>query len=143
MIKTFRGTAADGDIVKINLATRQGLIGYQVRKFDGISLSPGKNDQETILQLFTVEPSSAVDTVNFADPTLLGVCYFKDFATNDYAPSDHTIIFDATKFNQDIFLTCSDARSTKGANYYIELEQVKLSQDEATVATLKDMRGRE
>jgi hypothetical protein len=28
-------------------------------------------------------------------------------------------------------------------NYYLELEQVKLDLNEATVATLKDMRGRE
>jgi hypothetical protein len=28
-------------------------------------------------------------------------------------------------------------------NYYIELEKVKLDLNEATVATLKDMRGRE
>ena len=29
----------------------------------------------------------------------------------------------------------------KTMNYYIELEQVKLDLNEATVATLKDMRG--
>jgi hypothetical protein len=28
-------------------------------------------------------------------------------------------------------------------NYYLELEEIKLSEHEAAVATLKDMRGRE
>ena len=143
MTKTFRGQGADGDIITIRLGTNNGLTGYKLKKFDGISTSPGKVDQETILQLFTVKPDSAVDTVDFNSPTLLGVVYFKDFATNDNAPSDHTIIFDTMKFNQDIYLTISDARSTNGANYYIELEQMKLDVNEATVATLKDMRGRE
>ena len=143
MNKTFKGQAGDGDIVTIRLSTNDGLTGYKIVKLDGISTSPGKVDQETIIQAFTVKPASATDTVNFDNPTLIGVCYFKDFATNDNAPSDHTIIFDTVVFNQDIYLTISDARSTNSANYYLELEQVKLSKDEATVATLKDMRGRE
>ena len=44
-------------------------------------------------------------------------------------------------FNQDIYITCYSTDNK--INYYIELEQVPLSKDEATVATLKDMRGRE
>ena len=48
-------------------------------------------------------------------------------------------IFDNMTFNQDIYVT---ATSTDGnMNYYVELEQVKLSKDEAAVATLKDMRA--
>ena len=34
-----------------------------------------------------------------------------------------------------------DSQNVAGANYYLELEQVKLSKDEATMATLKDMRS--
>ena len=44
-------------------------------------------------------------------------------------------------FNQDIFVTIDDSQNVAGANFYLELEQVKLSKDEATVATLKDMRA--
>ena len=51
----------------------------------------------------------------------------------------NTIIFDQEIFNQDIYITCA---STDGAiNYYIELEVMDLALDEATVATLKDVRN--
>jgi len=142
MNKTFKGQAADGDTVTIRLGTNNGLTGYRIVKLDGISTSPGKVDQETIIQAFTIKPSSATDTVNFDNPTLIGVCYFKDFSTNDNAPSDHTIIFDSMVFNQDIYLAHTE-QGSDAVNYYLELETVKLDLNEATVATLKDMRGRE
>ena len=44
-------------------------------------------------------------------------------------------------FNQDIFVTIKAQAGTDPCNYYIELEQMKLAQDEAAVATLTDMRG--
>ena len=52
-----------------------------------------------------------------------------------------TIVFDNTTFNQDIFVTLKGHDHTTDVNYYIELEQVKLSLDENTVATLKDIRN--
>ena len=44
-------------------------------------------------------------------------------------------------FNQDIFISAAELVGSLPINYIIELEQVKLSRDEATVATLKDMRA--
>ena len=41
------------------------------------------------------------------------------------------------------YITLQDTQNAGGSNYYIELEQIKLDLNEATVATLKDMRGRE
>ena len=52
-------------------------------------------------------------------------------------------MFDHVKVNQDIYISHHNADGTSSCNYYIELEQMKLNLDEATVATLKDMRGRE
>ena len=62
--------------------------------------------------------------------------------TEEWA-THNIIIFDNTTINQDMFITHFDASVGKPVNYYIELEQVKLDLNEATVATLKDMRGRE
>ena len=55
----------------------------------------------------------------------------------------NVIVFDQTVFNQDIYITHKDVSIGQAVNYYLELEQVKLAKDEAAVATLKDMRGRE
>jgi len=52
-----------------------------------------------------------------------------------------TTIFDGEIFNQDIYITSVDTDSTAAMNYYIELEQFVLNPDEATVATLKDIRN--
>jgi len=51
------------------------------------------------------------------------------------------VIFDHVKFNQDIYITHTNTDGDAEMNYYLELEKVKLTLDEATVATLKDMRG--
>ena len=42
----------------------------------------------------------------------------------------------------DIFVQ-HKSQSANACNFYMELEQVKLDINEATIATLKDMRGRE
>ena len=53
------------------------------------------------------------------------------------------MVFDNVIINQDIDITNIDRddSATQGVNYHIELEQVKLSLDENTVATLKDIRN--
>ena len=51
------------------------------------------------------------------------------------------IIFDKEIFNQDIYITSKTITGSDEANYYIELEQVKLDLNENTVATLKDIRN--
>ena len=52
------------------------------------------------------------------------------------------VLFDNKKFNQDIFVTHKNLHGDASpCNYYVELEQFKLSVDEASVATLRDMRG--
>ena len=40
-----------------------------------------------------------------------------------------------------MFIICKNDNTDKIMNIYLELEQTKLSKDEATVATLKDMRA--
>ena len=94
------------------------------------------------MQFFSVKPSVASATINFDSPTLKGVAlYITSTASNDlYQASE---IIDQSVLNQDVYLTVVDGIGSESANYYVELEQVKLDTHEATVATLKDMRGRE
>jgi hypothetical protein len=144
MIKTFRGLVAHESITRIRLGTNNGLIGYKIKKFDSISKLPGTgSDTEALFQVYTVKPSAASLTVNFDDPTLIAVNYNRmgnTTADND----DRVIILDNVTFNQDIYIGYDDGTGNENsANFYLELEQVKLSVDQATVATLKDMRGRE
>jgi len=141
--KSFRGKLADTEVQQIRLSTKQGLIGYKIRKFQAIPEDPGAANGEHTLQLFLQEPDDPYTstTVNFSNPLLLGVVSLSTHSSN--LLYNEVIIFDNVKFNQDIFIAHTDRVATGACNYYLELEQVKLNLDEATVATLKDMRGRE
>ena len=148
MNKTFRGLLADGGSERIRLSTNNGLTGYKVIKFQGIQNTPGTGQSvEAVMKLDTTDKTKngtvAVDNiVDFRSPTLIGVVYYQD--NNGTAElSNETIIFDSMIFNQDIFITHIDSDGAVPMNYYLELEQVKLSENEATVATLKDMRASE
>ena len=52
----------------------------------------------------------------------------------------HTI-FEQEIFNQDIYITHQDSGAgTLAVNYYIELETMSLTDNAATVSTLRDIR---
>jgi hypothetical protein len=148
MIKSFRGQLADNKSETIRLSTNKGLTGYKIKKFSIIQKSPGASgtDNEGLVQIWSVLPGTAAhwQTIDFRSPTLLGIGYYTGNPSSDQNPNDMIIIFDNTTVNQDIFVTYYDVRGVGDRmNYYLELEQVRLDINEATVATLKDMRGRE
>ena len=51
------------------------------------------------------------------------------------------IIMDNEIFNQDIYVTHNDNHASQNCNYYIELEQIKLSDVQSTSITLQSLRG--
>jgi hypothetical protein len=142
MIKSFRGRLADGDVQRIKLSTNDGLTGYVFRKLEVIDKTPGQADVECVTKVFTVPQTTADAEVDLTNPTLLAVNFYT-FERGNISASN-IIIMDSTKFNQDIYITYKDsAGNNNDGNFYIELEQINLNLNEATVATLKDMRGRE
>ena len=141
MNKSFKGKLDTGDQQTIRLSTNKGEQGYQIIKIAIIGQEPQGTTQESTLQVFSTKRSTITSTMNFDDPSLLGVAYWSSSNSSDNA-EDMTVVIDNKIVNQDIFITHVGTGSTY-LNYYIELEQVKLSKDEAAVATLKDMRGRE
>ena len=142
MIKTFRGLLADGDQATIRLSTNQGLIGYKIVKFQLIANAPGTVNYEHIVQIFSEKQDAVDGIINFDSPLLLASAYLEG-GTSTTNTDNVSVIFDNRIINQDIYVTHSDVEGTNKVNYYIELEQLKLNLNEATVATLKDMRGRE
>ena len=149
MIKSFRGQKASGDSIKIRLHTNNGLTGYIVKDFRIMGTNPTVNEDEAVVKLFSAQPVDATGIptadalVDLSSPTLLAVGLYTGRATTRSYPINEIVIFESTKINQDLFLTSVETVSGNAVNYYIELEQIKLDTTEATVATLKDMRGRE
>ena len=144
-IKSFRGQLADGGQERIRLSTNDGKTGYLVRKFQTMSVSRGVEQHESITQLFAEKVGTVpttLATVDFRNPLLLAAnVYISGNASAEVY--NQQVIFDSVKVNQDIYVTHTENDGTSAINYYVELEQVPLDLNEATVATLKDMRGRE
>ena len=143
-IKSFRGKLADGAQEQISLQTNNGLTGYKIVKFEIMSQEPyGGGSGEHLMQIWSIEqtPASITGDVDFSDQTLLGSAISNNSTSGYDNPNVTTVIFDNITFNQDIYVTHHDGQSSLACNYHIELEQMPLTLDEQTVATLKDIRN--
>ena len=140
-LKSFRGKLASAAVQRIKLSTNNGLTGYKIKKFDIMAQNPGSTVYEHTAQVHTVDPGSpATAPINFTNPTLLAVGFIQGEGDTSTTNS-YQVVFDTMTVNQDIYIGQIDTKDGLDMNYYIELEVIKLDLSEATVATLKDMRG--
>jgi hypothetical protein len=139
-IKSFRGKLEDGAIDTISLHTNNGSTGYRIAKMQVMHAEPGQQDAEHTLKVYSVAQTTVDNAIDFSDNTLLAAAYLTDDKATLGAAST-VIVFDNATFNQDIYVTHEDTGGSQPCNYYIELEQINLSLDENTVATLKDIRN--
>jgi hypothetical protein len=141
MIKTFRGLLADGGQETIRLATNKGQIGYKIKKFEIMANTPGAQTAEYIAKIWTREQTTVDGVIDFSNSQLLAAATLVVHTSSSNPETPTAVILDNVPINQDIFVTAFDQDSSSSMNYYIELEQLQLNENEATVATLKDMRG--
>ena len=139
-IKSFRGSLADDEIRTILLSTNNGQTGYRVIKFELMASDPMDTAQESVVKLFSVPQTTATSAVDFSDSSLIAAGFQENNSGTEFF-GGQVVIFDNAKYNQDIYITHKAASASTPVNYHIELEQVKLDLNEATVATLKDMRA--
>jgi len=142
-IRSFRGLIANNSVDTIHLSTNTGSTGYRISKMSLINKNAGDVDYSAVVKVYSIPQTTVDNDIDFSDQTLLAVGYISTDASSTQSPDDIIIIFDNVKFNQDIYVTCKETSASGGdsCNYYIELEQGKLSLDENTVATLKDIRN--
>jgi hypothetical protein len=140
-IVSYRSLMADGDIQTIPLHTNNGKTGYKITKLELLPQKPGQTDHRFVIQIFKVKPSAVTGTVDFTDNTLLAAGEIEDNGAAHYPNSSAGIVFDNEVFNQDIYVTMKDISTGELCNYYIELEQMDLSEDEALVAIVKNLRN--
>ncbi len=140
-IKSFRGKLSDEQIETIAVNTNNGSIGYKIVKFETMVANPGVTTPQSVVKVFTVKQTATpTSTIDFSDNTLLAASMLQEAANTERFGSQN-IIFDNIIVNQDICLTHKDYNSDEEINYHIELEVIKLSLNENTVATLKDIRN--
>ena len=130
-----------GEQDRIRLKTKTGKTGYKITKFQLLSTTPGAGNHEYIGKITKTKDTNIGPVVDFTDADLLAVSYLTDNSSSAGNPPGDIIIFDNEKFNQDIFVNITDATlNTIPCNYYIELEEMSLSDLEATMLTLKNIR---
>ena len=145
-IKSFRGQIADGGQITIPLHTKDGSQGYKIKKFDVFPKNPGHTaDKELLVTVWSVEQTGiaagAGTVIDFSQQELLAVGYFTENSSGSVVTGPAVVIFENMIFNQDIYVVNQDQSTGEAANYYLELEKVKLDLTGNTVATLKDIRN--
>ena len=140
-IKSFRGLLVHGGQDTVPLQTNNGLTGYRIVKFQLMPDESGGHTAESTVKIYKSKQSTITTLVDFSDNRLLAAGFISNHTAAYIYPPGDQIIFENEVFNQDIFITNSDRSGDAPCNYYIELEQINLALDEATVATLKDIRN--
>jgi len=143
MIKTYRGLLVDGGQDKIPLHTPDGKTGYRIVKFEILTAELGIASFESIVRLWKVEQTTVATssaTVDFSDNDMLACAVSSGNSGAGYGPYNPATIFEQEIFNQDIYVTHSNNEASAACNYYVELEQIMLTENEALVAIIKDLR---
>ena len=143
MIKSFRGKLVDGGQQQINLHTNDGKTGYRIVKCELMPDTPGANQTEAIVKIYTKLQTTIDALVDFSDTNLLAAIFQATSNGSNEAYAENLVtVFDQSIVNQDIFITAKELAGNRATNYYIELEQVKLDLNESTVATLQSIRSK-
>ena len=128
-IHSFRGLLEDGGQDKIGIQGPVGAVAWRIIKFQTISnqnTSGGVAGEHFtfIWREKQASVSSTTPNINFENSELLGVDWSPNNAERPFAKS---IIFDNTLFVRNIYITHMDVAGSESCNYYIELEEVKVS----------------
>jgi len=139
-IISYRGKIGDGEQDTIPLHTNDGKTGYKIIKFQ--CMLTGFENAEMVIKIYKVKQTLPYGhTIDFEDLTLLAAALVSGSASAEIYPEDQTIIFDNEIFNQDIYITGDKNSTATDVNYYIELEQIDLTEDQALVAIVKNLRN--
>lgn len=131
MIKTFRGILADDGQHQIYLSGGDGSTGYRISKLQIIGGQPAGENQESIVKIYKTKQTAFTATVDFSQDALLAVAYLEAAADAKTESQAQIVIFDKEVVNQDIFISHVDSESGADINYYLELEEVTMSDAEA------------
>ena len=134
---SYRGQIAHIGEDTINLHTNDGKTGYKVVKFQLFPRNFNVDDEYN-MQIWKVN-GLQTSTPNFSDNRLLAAGYIETVG-GAAEGTKQVVVFDNEIFNQDVYVTLG-SESGNPCNYYIELEQVPLTEDQALVAIVKNLRN--
>ena len=125
---SFRGLLANAGEDKIRIQGSVGTIAWRITKFQLMPNTPGDASVDNIVQIWRESGNSqgaSGATLDFTNDELLAAAWFS--ANTTYFSSDSVTIFDNALFVRNIYITNTDNDGSDSINYYIELEEVKVS----------------
>jgi len=128
-VHSFRGLIPSGEETKIRIEGAVGAIAWRIVKFELMGYKPGDGSEgsyECIAKIARNPVASVSGTVDFTDANILavGLCFSN---TGPHYSEQVYTVFDNDLFNRNIFVSQIDIDAARSLNYYIELEEVKLS----------------
>ena len=129
-VHSFRGLLASGEQRKIRIQGPVGAIAWRINKLEGFPNTPGVNDYESTIFVWREEQdsvSASSSIVDYDDDELLATLYDATSATTAYASRGLIVVFDNALFSRNIFVGHTNTNGANAYNYYIELEEVKVS----------------
>jgi len=124
-VHSFRGLLADGDQRKIRIQGSVGAIAWRITKFQVLAVDGDTNTDPTV-KIYREKQSSIVSTVDFTEDELLAAALLNEHESSAYQPTP-IVIFDNALFVRNIYISQKGASYSLAVNYYIELEEVKVS----------------
>jgi len=124
---SFRGLLEDEGQNEISIQGSVGGIAWRITKFELMASSPVTAASESVMMIWREQQSSISSDVNFANDELLGSAVYSNQTDTTYYPDDLSVVFDNALFVRNIWITHKNESGANSCNYYIELEQVKVS----------------
>jgi len=123
---SFRGLLADEAQQRIRIQGATGEIAWRITKFEIMPEKPGTVQAEHTVKIYREEQSAIDGVINFTDDELLAAGFFLNQTTATLSYFE-TVIFDNSLFVRNIYITASEPIGARDVNYYIELEEVRVS----------------
>jgi len=128
-VHSFRGLLAEGEQQRIRIQGPLGAIAWRITKFEVMGNKPGiSSSVESIVSIWREEQTSVATSafeVNFDNEDLLATAIWAMGETTYNI--DTAVVFDNALFSRNIWVTHTDNAAAEACNYYIELEEVKIS----------------
>jgi len=126
-IHTFRGLLADGGQERVRIQGATGEIAWRINKLEIIGIRPSSTVQESTVKIYREKQDSVTDSIDLSDTNLLAVAYRETYSSSTGGGDESVIIVVTDLFARNIYVTHEDGSSGGACNYYIELEEVKVS----------------
>jgi len=124
-VHSFRGLLVNEGQDRIRIQGPVGAIAWRITKFQVMPINANETT-ETVVKIYRETQSSVTTAVDFNEEDLLGAAIIND-STDPGQPPAGIVIFDNALFSRNIYVTQKGHDATPNINYYIELEEVKVS----------------